>query len=181
MPRVLVSDTVGFIKNLPHDLVASFKSTLDEALDAALLLHVIDASDPGFERQLAVTDQVLAEIDADVVPRIRVFNKIDHVGEAEAQAACEAALRLKYPDCIVMSARRPDEVASLRQHIIDFFQQDLLEAELFLPWSAQQLRGKIYSTCQVLEERSVDDGTFLTVRGQPNDINNLREQVALVQ
>ena len=181
VPRVLVSDTVGFIKNLPHDLVASFKSTLDEALDAALLLHVIDASDPGFERQLAVTDQVLAEIDADVVPRIRVFNKIDHVGDAAAQAACEAALRLKYPDCIVMSARRPEEVARLRQHIIDFFQQDLLEAELFLPWSAQQLRGKIYSTCQVLEERSVDDGTFFNVRGQPNDINNLREQVALVQ
>ena len=177
VPRVLVSDTVGFIKNLPHDLVASFKSTLDEALDAALLLHVIDASDPGFERQLAVTDQVLAEIDADVVPRIRVFNKIDYVGDAAAQSACEAALRLKYPDCIVMSARRPEEVAMLRQHIIDFFQQDLVEAELFLPWSAQQLRGKIYTTCQVLCERSVDEGTFLTLRGQPNDIDSLREQL----
>ncbi|TXI44885.1 GTPase HflX [Methylophilus sp.] len=177
VPRVLVSDTVGFIKNLPHDLVASFKSTLDEALDAALLLHVIDASDPGFERQLAVTDQVLAEIDADVVPRIRVFNKIDYVGDAVAQAECEAALRLKYPDCIVMSARRPDEVARLRQHIIDFFQQDLVEAELFLPWSAQQLRGKIYSTCQVLGERSVDEGTFFSVRGEPNDIESLREQL----
>jgi len=181
VPRVLVSDTVGFIKNLPHDLVASFKSTLDEALDAALLLHVIDASDPGFERQLAVTDQVLAEIDADVVPRIRVFNKIDYVGDAAAQAACEAALRLKYPDCIVMSARRPDEVARLRQHIIDFFQQDLVEAEIFLPWSAQQLRGKIYSTCQVLNERSEEEGAFFTVRGEPHDINSLREQVALVQ
>lgn len=181
VPRVLVSDTVGFIKNLPHDLVASFKSTLDEALDAALLLHVIDASDPGFERQLAVTDQVLAEIDADMVPRIRVFNKIDYVGDAAAQSVCEAALRLKYPDCIVMSARRPDEVARLRQHIIDFFQQDLVEAELFLPWSAQQLRGKIYSTCQVLGERSVDEGTFLTVRGESNDINSLREQIALAQ
>lgn len=181
VPRVLVSDTVGFIKNLPHDLVASFKSTLDEALDAALLLHVIDASDPGFERQLAVTDQVLAEIDADVVPRIRVFNKIDYVGDAAAQAACEAALRLKYPDCIVMSARRPDEVARLRQHIIDFFQQNLVEAEIFLPWSAQQLRGKIYSTCQVLGERSVDDGTFFTVRGEPNDIDSLREQLTSLQ
>ncbi|HSI45779.1 MAG TPA: GTPase HflX, partial [Methylophilus sp.] len=74
VPRVLVSDTVGFIKNLPHGLVASFKSTLDEALDASLLLHVIDASDPGFERQLEVTDKVLEEIDADEVPRIRVFN-----------------------------------------------------------------------------------------------------------
>jgi len=181
VPRVLVSDTVGFIKNLPHDLVASFKSTLDEALDAALLLHVIDASDPGFERQLAVTDQVLAEIDADVVPRIRVFNKIDYVGDAMAQAACEAALRLKYPDCIVMSARRPDEVARLRQHIIDFFQQDLVETEIFLPWSAQQLRGKIYSTCQVLGERSVDDGTFFTVRGEPNDIDSLREQLTSLE
>jgi GTP-binding protein HflX len=79
VPRVLVSDTVGFIKNLPHGLVASFKSTLEEALDAGLLLHVIDASDPGFERQLEVTDTVLHEIGADEVPRIRVFNKIDHV------------------------------------------------------------------------------------------------------
>ncbi len=64
VPRVLVSDTVGFIKNLPHGLVASFKSTLDEALEASLLLHVIDASDPGFERQLEVTEDVLDEIGA---------------------------------------------------------------------------------------------------------------------
>ncbi|WP_019882889.1 MULTISPECIES: GTPase HflX [unclassified Methylophilus] len=181
VPRVLVSDTVGFIKNLPHGLVASFKSTLDEALDAALLLHVIDASDPGFERQLEVTDKVLEEIDADVVPRIRVFNKIDYVGDAAAQVECEAALRLKYPDCIVMSARRPDEVAMLRQKIVDFFQQDLVETEIFLPWSVQQLRGKIYSTCQVLNERSDEEGTFFTVRGEPNDINSLREQLLLVQ
>lgn len=181
VPRVLVSDTVGFIKNLPHGLVASFKSTLDEALDAALLLHVIDASDPGFERQLEVTDKVLEEIEADSVPRIRVFNKIDYVGDAAAQAECEAALRLKYPDCIVMSARRPDEVARLHQKIVDFFQQDLVEAELFLPWSAQQLRGKIYSTCQVLGERSEDEGAFFNVRGEPNDIDSLREQVLLLQ
>jgi GTP-binding protein HflX len=141
VPRVLVSDTVGFIKNLPHGLVASFKSTLDEALDASLLLHVIDASDPGFERQLEVTDKVLEEIEAQDVPRIRVFNKIDHVGDAVAQAEREAALRAKYPDCIVMSARRPEDVAKLRMAIIAFFQRDLIEAELFLPWSAQQLRG----------------------------------------
>lgn len=181
VPRVLVSDTVGFIKNLPHGLVASFKSTLDEALDASLLLHVIDASDPGFERQLEVTDKVLEEIEADDVPRIRVFNKIDYVGDATAQAECEAVLRLKYPDCIVMSARRPDEVAALRQKLVDFFQQDLVEAEIFVPWSAQQLRGKIYSTCQVLSERSEDDGTFFTVRGEANDIDSLREQLTQLE
>ncbi|MEI8118054.1 MAG: GTPase HflX, partial [Methylophilaceae bacterium] len=129
VPRVLVSDTVGFIKNLPHGLVASFKSTLEEALDASLLLHVIDASDPGFERQLEVTDEVLEDIGADIVPRIRIFNKIDFVGDAAAQAEREAALQARYPDCVVMSARRPDEVAKLRQKIVTFFQQDLVEAE----------------------------------------------------
>lgn len=176
VPRVLVSDTVGFIKNLPHGLVASFKSTLDEALDASLLLHVIDASDPGFERQLEVTDQVLEEIGANVVPRIRVFNKIDHVGDATAQAEHEAALRTQYPDCVVMSARRPDEVAKLRQKIVAFFQQDLVEAELFLPWSAQQLHREIYASCQVLEERSDYEGAFFRVRGEADAVKKLRAQ-----
>ena len=177
VPRILVSDTVGFIKNLPHGLVASFKSTLDEALDASLLLHVIDASDPGFVRQLEVTDEVLEEIGADVVPRLRIFNKIDHVGDAAAQAEREAALRAKYPDCIVMSARNSDDVAKLHQTIVAFFQQDLIETEIFLPWTAQQWRGKIYASCQVLEERSDNDGAFLKVRGEAEAINKLREQI----
>lgn len=177
VPRILVSDTVGFIKNLPHGLVASFKSTLDEALDASLLLHVIDASDPGFVRQLEVTNDVLEEIGANVVPRLRIFNKIDYVGDVATQAECEAALREKYPDCIVMSAKRPDDVAKLHQTIVAFFQQDLVEAELFLPWSAQQWRGKIYASCQVLEERSDNDGAFLKVRGEAEAINKLREQI----
>ena len=179
VPRVLVSDTVGFIKNLPHGLVASFKSTLDEAIDAALLLHVIDASDPGFERQLEVTDEVLEEIGANIVPRIRVFNKIDYVGDATAQAEREIILRAKYPDCIVMSARRPEEVAKLRETIITFFQQDLIEAELFLPWSAQQLRGEIYASCQVLGERSDDEGAFFQVRGEANRVNHLLERLKI--
>jgi GTP-binding protein HflX len=176
VPRVLVSDTVGFIKNLPHGLVASFKSTLEEALDASLLLHVIDASDPGFVRQLEVTDDVLAEIGAADVPRIRVFNKIDHVGDAVAQAASTAALREKYPDCLVMSARRPDHVALLRTAIIAFFRRDLVEAELFLPWSAQQLRGKVYERCEVLEERADGEGAFFRVRGESEELKRLTEQ-----
>jgi GTPase len=176
VPRVLVSDTVGFIKNLPHGLVASFKSTLEEALDASLLLHVIDASDPGFERQLEVTDEVLEEIGANIVPRIRIFNKIDFVGDAAAQAEREAALQARYPDCVVMSARRPDEVAKLRQKIVTFFQQDLVEAEIFLPWSEQQMRGEIYASCQVLEENSNDNGSLLKIRGEPNVVEKLTQR-----
>ncbi|GAA5168819.1 GTPase HflX [Viridibacterium curvum] len=177
VPRVLVSDTVGFIKNLPHGLVTSFKSTLDEALDAELLLHVIDAGDPGFERQREVTNQVLAEIDAHDVPRLTVFNKIDSVGDAEAQAAHEAALRAQYPDCVVMSARRPEDVAQLRQRILAFFQRDLVEAELHLPWSAQQLRHDIFTQCQVLHEDADEAGALFKVRGEEGLIARLRAQI----
>jgi GTP-binding protein HflX len=177
VPRVLVSDTVGFIKNLPHGLVASFKSTLEEALDASLLLHVIDASDPGFERQIETTEDVLKEIDAQDVPRLRIFNKIDHVGDAAAQAEHETALRARYPGCIVMSARRPADVAKLHQAILAFFRQDLVEAELFLPWSAQQLRGEIFARCEVLAERADGEGAFFQVRGEQGALDSLREQV----
>lgn len=177
VPRVLVSDTVGFIKNLPHGLVASFKSTLDEALDASLLLHVIDASDPGFERQLQVTDEVLEEIGAHTVPRLRIFNKIDHVGDSAAQAEREAVLRAQYPDCIVMSARRPADVAALHRTIVAFFQTDLVEAEIFLPWSAQQLRGEIYGSCEVIEERADAEGAFFRIRGDAQTVKNLSDQL----
>src|SRR3979411_925614 len=81
-PRVLISDTVGFIKKLPHDLVASFRSTLAEALEASLLLFVVDASDPTCESQLEVSRGVLREIGADVVPSRLLLNKIDRVSEA---------------------------------------------------------------------------------------------------
>jgi GTP-binding protein HflX len=173
VPRVLVSDTVGFIKNLPHGLVASFKSTLDEALEAALLAHVVDASDPGYERQLAVTEEVLEEIGAKDVPRLLVFNKIDRGGD-------EAALRAKYPGCIVMSARREGDVAKLREAIVAHFRQQLVEADLFLPWAAQNMRGEIFASCEVLEERAGGEGAFLRVRGEPEAVERLRAQLRSV-
>ena len=194
IPRVLVSDTVGFIKNLPHGLVTSFKSTLEEALDASLLLHVIDASDPGFERQLETTNEVLAEIGAQDVPRIRVFNKVDRViyrpadgtadpaspveYPAESESQYAADLRARYPGCIVMSARRPDDVASLHQAIMAYFQQDLVETELFLPWTAQQLRGDIFARCEVLSEHADAAGAFFRVRADQATLDSLREKIA---
>jgi GTP-binding protein HflX len=181
VPRVLVSDTVGFIKNLPHDLVASFKSTLEEAAEASLLLHVIDASDPGFERHIEVTDQVLAEIGADQVPRLRVFNKIDQVGDRKAQAERAKALRAQYPKCIVMSAVDEDDIAKLRKTIRGFFTRRMSRAELFLPWSAQQLRGELFATCEVLEETADAEGARFRVRGERKDIDALRERIERLQ
>ncbi len=181
VPRVLVSDTVGFIKNLPHDLVASFKSTLEEAAEASLLLHVIDASDPGWERQLAVTDEVLAEIGAQDVPRIRVFNKVDGLGDAAAQAMRTDLLRLLYPGCVVMSARRPEDVARLHATIRDFFGRDLVEAELFLPWADQRLRGEVFERCEVLDEQADEHGARLRVRAAPATIESLSRQLGASQ
>ena len=173
VPKILVSDTVGFIKNLPHDLVASFKSTLDEALNASLLLHIIDAGDPGYEAQLEVTDKVLAEIGADTVPRIRVFNKIDYLIDAAAQAERTAELQINYPGCIVLSAQREGDIKNLHQTIVQFFQKDLIESEIFLPWSAQELRGEIFAACDVLEERADATGAFFRLRATPDIVARL--------
>jgi GTP-binding protein HflX len=171
-PRILVSDTVGFIHKLPHGLVASFKSTLDEALEASLLLHVVDASDPDFEHQLAVTAEVLADIGA-TSPRLLVLNKIDRVGVDE-EAEATVRLMRRWPDAIVMSARRADDVTHLRQQIIDFFGRHLVEEELRVPYDRQNLRGEIFGSCQVLDERYEDDAVVFRVRAHPAELARLR-------
>jgi GTP-binding protein HflX len=173
VPKVLVTDTVGFIKNLPHGLVSSFKSTLDEALGAALLLHVIDAGDPGFEAQLEVTDKVLAEIGADDVPRIRVFNKIDYLDDAASREQHTLELQAKYPGCVVVSALRAEDITALHQAIVEVFQKDLIESEIFLPWSAQELRGEIFASGEVLEERADEAGAFFRFRALPDVVARL--------
>jgi GTP-binding protein HflX len=177
VPRVLVSDTVGFIQNLPHGLVASFKSTLDEALEASLLAHVIDASDPAYERQRGVTESVLAEIGAAAVPRLLVFNKLDRVGDAEVQERRATELRAQHPGCVVMSALRPADVDELRAEIRAFFQRDRVEAELFLPWSAQHLRAQLFALCEVLEERAESAGAHFRVRTDPESLARLRREL----
>src|ERR1051326_2120027 len=94
-PRIRVSGTVGFIRTLPHDLVPSFRSTLDEALDASLLLHVVDASDPSLRSHIQVTPVVLESIDAGKLPSLLILNKIDAVDRAH-----EALLKKEFPDAI---------------------------------------------------------------------------------
>ena len=173
-PRVLLSDTVGFIDKLPHGLVASFKSTLDEALEAGLLVQVVDASDPNFERQLQVTTDVLAEIGAGDVPRLLVFNKIDRVGDLDAEARTTQALLARWPDAVVMSARRPADVAALRERLVAFFARDLVEGEVHVPYDKQRLRGEIFAACEVLAERYDDHGVTFNVRAHPALLDRLR-------
>jgi GTP-binding protein HflX len=172
-PRILVSDTVGFIKKLPHGLVASFKSTLAEALEASLLAHVVDASEPGFERQLEVTTEVLDEIGAGEVPRLLVFNKVDRLGDEAARKEAVASLSARWPDAFVMSAKSAADVARLHAALRAFFTRDLVEAEVRVPWDRQQVRGEIFAACEVVEERAEADAAVFRVRADRQTIARL--------
>jgi GTP-binding protein HflX len=172
-PRVLVSDTVGFIKKLPHDLVASFRSTLAEALEASLLLFVVDASDPAYESQLEVSRNVLHEIGADAVPSRLLLNKIDRLSEAD-----RVALRDKHPDAMQLSARSPEDVAALRERIIAFFEAAMVDEQLVLPYGKQGLLSSVYENARVLSEDYDAIGRIMKVRGMPDAIARLRRAFA---
>jgi GTP-binding protein HflX len=174
VPRVLVSDTVGFIRKLPHDLVASFRSTLDEALEASLLMFVVDASDPTYESQLEVSRSVLREIGTDVVPARLLLNKIDRVSEGD-----RTALRAKHPDAIFLSANLPEDVAALRETIIAFFEAAMVEEKLVLPYSKQGLLREVYENARVLSEDYDSTGRIMKVRGLPGAIARLRRNLAI--
>jgi GTP-binding protein HflX len=164
----LVSDTVGFIKKLPHDLVASFKSTLDEASEASLLLHVVDASDPSWQAQLGVTREVLTEIGAHAVPSRLVMNKVDRLTDAEL-----SALRAEEPTAWFLSAKRPTDVADLRLRIIAFFEASYVLAEVLVPFSEQRLLAEMHATMNVLATRYEEAGVFVQVRGDAAALERL--------
>jgi GTP-binding protein HflX len=171
-PRILVSDTVGFIKKLPHDLVASFRSTLDEALEASLLLYVVDASDPACHAQLEVTRQVLAEIGATNVPWKLVLNKKDLLDDA-GQAEVLSRYRSYGEDVLLLSAALPDDVARLRAAIVSAFEERMLESELVVPYSKQAMLQEVYEAARVVSEEYDEVGTRLRVRAMPDSMARL--------
>ena len=168
-PRILLSDTVGFIDKLPHDLVASFRSTLDEAHEASLLVFVADASDPEFRNQLAVTRQVIGEIGAGDTRSIVWLNKVDRL-DADARAV----LREEFPDALQVSAKDTDCVRSIHQLLYDGFAGALPEVELLIPYDRAGLVGEIREKTTVLAEVYEDDGIRYKVRGPAAVIDRLR-------
>ncbi len=169
--RVLVSDTVGFIKKLPHDLVASFKSTLDEALEASLLLHVVDASDPTFRSQYAVTQEVLQEIGATQVPSRLVLNKADRLDDD-----AKAALLREYPEALLVSAHAPEGVAAVRIAILAFFEETYEERSYLVPYAEQGRVADFHATTRVVSEAYEEGGVRVTVRGDADTLNRLEKR-----
>lgn len=168
-PRILVSDTVGFIKKLPHDLVASFRSTLDEALEASLLVYVMDASDPTCDEQLEVTRSVLREIGADDVPHLLILNKADCLDEDTRNAVVE-----RHPEGILISTKAPADVAAVRQRLVEHFESAMCDEELLVPYSKQSHLGEIYAQGRVLSETYDEQGARLLVRAAPAVLARLR-------
>jgi GTP-binding protein HflX len=171
-PRVLISDTVGFIKKLPHDLVASFRSTLQEARTADLLLHIVDASDPAFRDQQRVTREVLEEIDAGENPALLVLNKADRLNAEQ-----RAALQNEFPEASIVSARAREDVARLHARIVAFFERAMAEAEFVIPFDRQRQVALLHEHGRVLEQRYEDDGARVRVRAPVAAIAWLRSQI----
>jgi GTP-binding protein HflX len=171
-PRILVSDTVGFIDKLPHDLVASFRSTLAEAKDASLILHVVDAADPAFRDQLAVTLRVLADIDAADRPRLLLLNKADRLGPEAI-----AALAHEFPEAMILSAKSPADVTELHRRIVEWFEGDMQEAEFVIPYDRQRHVTTLHERSRVLEESYDETGARLRVRAPKPVLASLRREL----
>lgn len=173
-PKVLLSDTVGFIKKLPHDLVASFKSTLDEALHASLLLFIVDSSDTSFRSQLEVTRRVLAEVGATDVPSLMVLNKRDRLQPEEI-----AALRQEFPDAVMISTRDKADLKMLRDKILTYFEEHMVDENIFVPYVTKGIIGEIRQKLRVLDETYNELGVTLSVRGSPDSLAQIRKKIAL--
>jgi GTP-binding protein HflX len=152
--------------------VASFQSTLDEALEASLLLCVVDASDPSFEDHLAVTESVLAEIGADSVPLRVVLNKIDRLSASE-----RAGLAEKFPDAWLVSTRDPADVARVWENVVRFFEESYAEAEFLVPYARQGLVSEFHEAGRVVEARYDEDGVRLKFRADTETLDRLGKKL----
>jgi GTP-binding protein HflX len=169
-PKVLLSDTVGFIRNLPHELVASFHSTLEIIRDADLLLHVVDASsDP--EEHIGTTLGVLDDIHAVGIPKLLVFNKIDLLSKMELML-----LRKTYPDAVFVSAVNKD-VEELRSAIHRFFERRMRTVIVQIDYQQSNQLGEIYEWSRVDTIDYREEGIFLQLTSIPGNIDHLKHHL----
>ncbi|PNS09689.1 ribosome rescue GTPase HflX [Solilutibacter silvestris] len=167
--HALLADTVGFVRDLPHDLVAAFRSTLSEAREADLLLHVIDAADPHRDDRIAQVDAVLAEIGAGDLPQILVFNKIDRIDGAEARRDVPTDDRPR----VWLSARDGIGLEHLRDALGDVFALRRVIGELHLPADAGRLRARLHALDAIQSETHDDAGWHVAIDLPETDVLRL--------
>ncbi|MBU2662324.1 GTPase HflX [Actinoplanes bogorensis] len=153
-----LSDTVGFVRHLPHQIVEAFRSTLEEVSYADLVVHVVDGAHPDPEGQVSAVREVLAEVSADAIPELLVINKVDASDE-------ETLLRLKrtWPDAVFVSAHSGQGIAELHQAIAAKLPRPAVDMRVLLPYDRGDLVARIHRTGQVLQTRHVEEGTELRI------------------
>ncbi|MBV6418966.1 MAG: GTPase HflX [Ignavibacteriaceae bacterium] len=144
--KILISDTVGFIRKLPAHLVASFKSTLNEVRDSDIILHLIDLSHPYYEDHLKVVDETLKEFDSEHKKEIKVFNKVDSVSD---KSVIEY-VRNKYHGSVIISAQKGINISSLKKMIEDLIEESFVEEEIELRIEQTKLASQIHDLAEVI-------------------------------
>jgi GTP-binding protein HflX len=167
---VFVSDTVGFVRKLPHQLVEAFKSTLDVVVDADLLVHVVDASAPDTQGNMDAVRDVLAEIGAGGVPELLVFNKSDRTDDATRLAA-------RYPGSVAISAVTGDGIDTLLNALSDRLRSLTQVTELLIPFDRGDMLAAVHREGQVLVEQPEEHGIRVRARLEPGSIGRLQEFV----
>ena len=159
--RYLLTDTVGFIRKLPHQLVEAFKATLEETVLADLIVHVVDASEPDAQRSeaIAAVDAVLEEIGAGDAPRLLVYNKSDCMEPAEANE-----LRIRDPGSLAISALTGEGLEELRDRIESTFEETLSSVELLLPYSEGAVLAELHEVAGDLDREDRPDGVLVHAR-----------------
>jgi len=174
--EIALADTVGFVRDLPHELVAAFRSTLQEAREAQLLLHVIDAADPERDERVAQVDRVLGSIGAGELRQIAVYNKIDRTGETpRVEHAADGLV-----DRVWLSAQTGAGIDLLRQALQGHLGQGLLRCRVYVPAHAGRARARFHDAGAVLAERIAHDGSFeLDLWMQRSDIERICREEGL--
>ena len=178
--RVLVSDTVGFIRRLPHHLVASFRATLEEAVDADLLLHVVDASHRGWEEQKVVVEEVLAGLGLEDRPTALVFNKSDRLTHREEDAFRARAQALFDQPKVFVSAVEPGGLEELRSLLLDEMRSRRPEVRLVIPATDGEALASVYREGEVLAREAVGTCIELAARLPRPSIGRLRQRAGVV-
>ena len=169
---IVMTDTVGFIRKLPHGLVEAFQSTLEEVALADLLVHIVDASRPDHDVDVAAVDEVLGEIGATEVPRLVVFNKLDAVDDGERER-----LATRYPDAMAISAVTGEGVAPLLEEIAERLERRTVEVDAVIPYSEGTLIARLHDEGRVIETSHSDDGVHLKVKARLADLGPLEPYV----
>jgi len=162
---VVLSDTVGFIKKLPHQLVASFRSTLDEVREADFLLHMIDASHPQMQDQIGAVEIVLSEIGAAEKPRLNIFNKIDLLSADKKRQLGE-----RYPDGVFISALKKDGVDKVIERIDKIVSSFLVQVNLEISFDKGNLIEKVHRLGRVISEKHSSHGTSIVAEIPQKDL-----------